>query len=264
MNQVWIGRGAIVLSLVIHGGILSQTAGAKPLVTPEEATPAPVHFTVAPLPEPEPEAVPEPEPEPEPEPPLALPEPITPKAPEPAAEEPPPASKEPPTDPPPVDELPAGEVSGTTLVADGVGDFSAPVGSGEARKGAFRSKTALPKKVLRASSRKVVVPAPLAPEVVPIKDLKKPPAPPFLGDALKRNYPSQAKQQGRSGEAKIRAKVDKNGRVTVATIAMESSSGFGQACRKTLLDSHWSAPLNKEGKEVATWISYRCKFRIDD
>lgn len=259
MNQAWIGRGALVLSIVIHGGILSQTAGAKPLATPEE-TLAPVHFTVAPLPEPEPEPESVPEVEPEP---LVLPEPLAPKVPEPTTEEPPPESEEPPAEPPPSEQLPAGEVSGTTLIADGVGDFSAPVGNGAARSGAFRSKSSTPRRVIRTSKRSVLA-APLPAEVVPIKDLKKQPAPPFLGDALKRNYPSQAKQQGRSGEAKIRAKVDKNGRITVATIAMETSGGFGEACRKTLLDSRWSAPLNKEGKEVATWISYRCKFRIDD
>lgn len=261
MNQVWIGRGAVVLSLVIHGVILSQTAGAQSLVTPKKEAPAPVHFSVAPVVEPAPQTEPEPEPEPQ----VVIAEPLAPKIPEPPVEEPPPPSEEPAADPAPVDELPAGEVSGTTLVAEGTGDFSAPTGSGEARRGAFRSKSSPPKRVVRVIKRPAQPAAPKeVQDVVPIKDLKKRPSPPFLGDALKRNYPLQAKQQGRSGEAKIRAKVDKNGRITVATIAMESSSGFGQACRKTLLDSHWSAPLNKEGKEVATWISYRCKFRIDD
>jgi len=50
--------------------------------------------------------------------------------------------------------------------------------------------------------------------------------------------------------------------VRQATIASESESGFGAACRATVLGSTWTAPLDREGNAVATRISYTCRFEV--
>jgi TonB family protein len=100
--------------------------------------------------------------------------------------------------------------------------------------------------------------------VKPLSELSRKPVPPSLEAALKRNYPLTARAQGKSGEAKVRARVDADGRVGFVKVTLESGSGFGDACRRTLLSSEWSPPLDERGRPVATWITYRCKFRIDD
>jgi TonB family protein len=86
--------------------------------------------------------------------------------------------------------------------------------------------------------------------------------PPPLAAALERNYPALPRAQGRSGEAKVRALIDQQGRVSSATVTSESAAGFGAACQKTLLQSHWTAPLGQRGEPSATFVNYRCKFEV--
>jgi hypothetical protein len=62
----------------------------------------------------------------------------------------------------------------------------------------------------------------------------------------------------------VRARIEANGDVREVTLTSETGHGFGSACRAALLESHWSAPLDRLGKAVATWITYRCKFRVDE
>jgi TonB family protein len=100
--------------------------------------------------------------------------------------------------------------------------------------------------------------------IEPLKNLLKRPSPPQLGDALRRNYPPAARAQGKSGEAKVRAKVEADGSISEVRIMSESSGGFGESCKKTLQQSRWSAPVSKKGTPVATWISYRCSFLVDN
>jgi protein TonB len=110
--------------------------------------------------------------------------------------------------------------------------------------------------------RPVVAPSP--PEALPLAQLGKRPVPPALERALRQNYPARARRQGLGGEAKVRARIEPTGQVRTATIHSESSPGFGEACQRTLLTSRWSPPVDARGRPVATWVSYRCKFRIDD
>jgi TonB family protein len=102
------------------------------------------------------------------------------------------------------------------------------------------------------------------PTTTPLTELSQKPAPPPLAKALERNYPPEARSQGLAGEAKVRARIDPNGRVGVARVTSESSHGFGAACQTTLLASAWTPPLDREGKPSTTWVTYRCKFRIED
>jgi TonB family protein len=99
---------------------------------------------------------------------------------------------------------------------------------------------------------------------MPLSQLSKTPVPPPLANALERNFPLEARRQGKAGEAKVRARIDPSGRVGLARVTFESSDGFGSACQKTLLESRWTPPLDRKGKAVATWVTYRCKFRVDE
>lgn len=58
-------------------------------------------------------------------------------------------------------------------------------------------------------------------------------------------------------------RVEANGRVRIAIVRFESGKGFGAACRAALLESRWTPPRDARGKPVATWVSYRCRFRIE-
>lgn len=257
MKRKWIFRLALFASIGVHTWLL----GIEPAPARLEARPDPMQMVMF-------EAVPEPPPVPDEsevvEPPPPEPE-IT-EAPVPAPE---PAVPEP-SDVSPPDEVPLAEplpeLTGTTLVADGPGDFSAPEGSGRSRRGAIRAGVSRPvdaptKKPL---PRVAPAPKPAGPVAVPLSQLSKKPVPPALGASLRKNYPLDERRQGRSGEAKVRALLDATGRITRVDVAEQSSTSFGAACRKTLLDSRWSAPIDASGKPVPTWITYRCKFRIDE
>ena len=258
MNQKWIGRGALAFSVTLHGYPLY----AAPRVAPEQDLELPPTFmdlsALPPTPE---ELAPEPEPEvaPEPEPPLE-PEILEPEVVEQLA----PVEAEPEVETAP-DSAPP-ELTGTTLVAEGEGDFSAEEGSGSARSGAIRAGISKPTPASRIVGKQgTVAPkkAPEPPTAIPLASLSKKPIPPDLGGALQKNYPADARRQGRAGEAKVQARVEPSGSIGFAKVAFESEDGFGAACRKTLLASKWTAPLDRAGKPVATWVSYRCKFRID-
>lgn len=259
MNQKWIGRGTFALSVSLHAYLLY----AAPRPAPEEDQELPptlmelsaLRPPTEEISEPvlEPEVAPEPVPEPEIVEQVALVEPDS----EPDSEPEPEVTPEP---APP-------ELTGTTLVAEGEGDFGAEVGSGRARDGAIRAGVSKPAPVRRVVVKKPsVVPSKKAPEpppAIPLASLSKKPIPPDLGGVLKQNYPPDARRQGRAGEAKVQARVEPSGSIGFAKVSFESEDGFGAACRKTLLASKWTAPLDRAGNAVATWVSYRCKFRID-
>jgi TonB family protein len=164
-----------------------------------------------------------------------------------------------PVSPEPSEPAPA-ELTGTTLVGSAVAAWAAPVGGGGERDGAIGtglSRSLAPEPVAAAK-------AAVSPATVPLAQLSRRPAPPPLGGELERNYPERARQQGQSGDAKVRARIEPSGEVRAVSISSESAAGFGDACRRTLLTSRWTAPLNDAGRPVATWVTYRCKFRVDD
>lgn len=265
MNQKMVGRWALVFSVGAHAYAFMATPEIKARVSEEKKEATMVQFTVA---EPEPEPIVEPEPEPEPEPVVEPePEPVAVAEPEPALEpEPAPVETEEPA-PAEAPAEPPAELTGTTLAADEGAAWDAPAGSGRERRGAIRPGVSrpVPESTKPAARPKPAVKkAPPAPPVLPLAQLSQRPVPPSLGGALQRNYPNQARRQGQSGEAKVRARIEATGKINLAKVAFESAAGFGSACKKTLLGSKWTAPRDKNGRAVATWVSYRCKFRIDD
>lgn len=104
---------------------------------------------------------------------------------------------------------------------------------------------------------------PAPPSYVSAKDLQRPPRAPGLDGTLARYYPPAARAAGISGEAKVRVAIDAQGVARVLGILGESYAGFGSACQRTVQGSRWSAPVDKDGRAVATTLVYRCRFRVD-
>jgi TonB family protein len=174
-----------------------------------------------------------------------------------------PARAQPAPPPTPTPELPpAPELSGNTLVGDGDAGWAAPTGNGAEREGPIQAGSA--PVTAPAPPRPASVTAPAAPAVEPLAQLSRKPVPPALTAALERNYPATARSQGKSGEAKVRALIDALGHVANITVSSSTSPEFGLACQKTLQQSNWTPPLGQLGKPTATFITYRCKFRVDD
>ncbi len=268
MKGTRIALACLLCSLAAHASLLlkrSDRTGARA----RPPRPAVVQLSVVPAARPEPprEVAPPPEPVPEekrkpnPAPParVAASEPVA----EPVTEPAPQAVAEPAaSDSPPL------ELTGTTLVSDLSGGWSALNGSGSARRGPIRAGlphtvTARPS-AAGQPSRAALRATGLAPRTTPLRELSQKPAPPPLTEALERNYPPQARTQGKAGEAKVRALISPSGRVSQASVTFETAGGFGQACQKTLLESTWTAPRDRDGKPATTWVTYRCKFRVGD
>jgi periplasmic protein TonB len=236
-------------SLGLHAWLLSASPGTAPRHGRAELPPLLVQLS-----EPEP---PKPAP-PLPEPPVEAAQPTPPPAPvaklKPAPE---PAQEKPPEAAPP-------ELTGTTLTSDADSSFSAPAGSGNERDGLLRTGAvgafAPPTVMAKASAPSATSQALVRPEPTPLGQLSRKPSPPPLADALARHYPVAARRLGRSGEALVRARIEANGLLSEAQIKSESAQGFGAACRQALLTSRWTGPLDRDGRPVATYITYRCKF----
>lgn len=102
-----------------------------------------------------------------------------------------------------------------------------------------------------------------APPVAALADLSRKPQAPALDQALREHYPPAHRRTGTPGKASVRVLLSAQGRVLQARITTESAPGFGAACRKTLLRSQWSAPIDTHGRAVRTKLTYRCIFTID-
>jgi TonB family protein len=253
MNQALVGYFSLAGSLALHG--FAVTRSGSDLVTRAAHQPPPsfVEFTT---PEPLPEPTPEPPPEPEPEPP---PKPLPPERPQ----LPPVEASESAPDTSPAPDAPAPELTGITLTSDNSASFSAPEGNGEAREANAIIAPARGRNAPKATAVSARVSPPSPPAALPLSQLSRKPMPPALGVALERNYPREARALGKSGDARVRARVEPTGEIRSATITRASSPDFGEACRRTLLGSRWSTPLDEHGKPAATWIVYQCKFQVD-
>lgn len=241
------GYSAVFLSTAVHIGFLAGEGSER---APREVRqPQQVTFTTV---EPAPPPAPPPKVEPPEPPPAPKPEPkkAAPKEPDPVQQ----------PELPDVPPEPAPEaLTGTTLVSDqGVG-FAVTTGNGAERVGPIGLGTTQ-KAVAKVPTPK---PKPAEREAVPLAALSEKPRPPPLDRVLERHYPPRARSLGQDGEAKVRARVEASGRVRVANVTFESGSGFGSACRAALLESRWTPPLDGQGKPAATWVSYRCKFRVE-
>lgn len=146
----------------------------------------------------------------------------------------------------------AADFSGVTLTNDGPGEgWGSAVGNGARMEGAIGAPNAI------VTGRNVAgIP------VVGLADLSAPPRPPALDGELAKHYPAQAKAQGITGRAVVRARIEPDGSVGRIRVVSESSDGFGEACKRTLEESRWTAPRDRDGREVSTEISYTCRFEV--
>jgi TonB family protein len=97
---------------------------------------------------------------------------------------------------------------------------------------------------------------------VGLADLSVPPKAPDLTDALAAAYPVDARSNGLTGKAVVRARVMPDGGVRELALVSESAPGFGAACQQTLRSSRWSPPLDRQGHPVSTFINYTCRFNV--
>jgi TonB family protein len=197
--------------------------------------------------------------EPAPAPPPA-PEPPKPVAPEPVNAAPPPPRPAPAEPPPPAPV----ELTGVTLTNDsGNASFSTVVGNGAAMDGPIAAiRTAKPP-VPPAPPSARPAPARVETAVLALSDLSERPVAPELGVVLRQHYPPEARARGIGGSASVEARIEPDGRVRSVTLSSESFAGFGDACKRTLVGSRWSPPLDRDGRAVATRIRYTCRFVVD-
>jgi TonB family protein len=172
----------------------------------------------------------------------------------PRASAPKPAAAPPPSAP--VEETPA-DFTGTTLTNDGAGWASA-TGNGQAMGGPVGRPGA------RVTGRHLdgAPPADEGPKVVSVGDLSRPPSPPDLAPVLERTYPQAARQKGLPGKAVVRARIMPDGSTRELSLVSETGPGFGEACRQALRSSRWTAPVDRGGQSVSTYVSYTCRFEV--
>jgi protein TonB len=197
-----------------------------------------------------------------PEPPPPAPEPPKSPRPKPAvkAPEPPPAAPESPPEPAPTEPAPVPTSAPAALLAEtGSGQAGGIVQLAGAPIGAVSSVAAPPPlEAPRATGLPV-----RAASLAKLSDLSRKPKAPPLDAALRQNYPAELRRRGTEGQAEVRVVIDPRGRVGEIAIVSESALGFADACRKTLLGSRWSEPLDREGQPVSTRLTYRCRFQIE-
>lgn len=235
---------AVVFSLLVHAVLVWR------LSAPQVRLPKPPPLIVELAPARAPEKAPDKPPEQAPEPPPRVNDTPAPRA-ERAARAPQ-RPAEPPINPspqPPVAAAPI-DLRGVAFSNAGV---AVPLGSVVSAQPETGSRATPPS----------VTPRPRAVSTVPLSDLSKKPSAPRLDDALRRNYPPRYRQTGTAGHASVRVSLSEHGRVTGVRITTESAAGFGEACKRTLLQSQWSAPLDRDGQAVRTELTYRCNFSID-
>jgi TonB family protein len=89
----------------------------------------------------------------------------------------------------------------------------------------------------------------------------------LLNQALERNYPKSARQQGIEGSARIKLRVLPNGKLEPMRKDTESYPGFGDACLKALKEvaqQHRAEPgIDRQGQPAATEIPFNCTFSVD-
>ena len=101
------------------------------------------------------------------------------------------------------------------------------------------------------------------PALVALTNLGHPPEPPALEAALEREYPPDARREGVSGQAVVAARVRPDGGVDQIRLLEVTAPAFGDSCRRILAASHWSPPLDRDGRPCATVVRYTCRFEVN-
>lgn len=161
-------------------------------------------------------------------------------------------------------ETPA-DFTGVTLTNDGPGvGWASATGNGAAMNGPIGTPGARVTGRSRSGMTGGAGPGPKSdgPPILSLADLSKPPRAPILSEMLERNYPDEARKRGLPGKAVMRLRVMPDGHLRDLIVVAESGGGFGEACKRTLRDSLWSPPLDREARPVSTFVSYTCTFEV--
>lgn len=272
----WIGSAGLLLSLGLHAAIFAGlgTFRLDPLA---KAAIPPVEISVVETPPP---PAPEVTPSPEPPAPVAEPEPERVKPPPPPkvrehapkpVETPPPEQATPP--PAAAQQETIADFSGTTLTGEGQGGWVSAVGTG----GAMNGPIGRPGAVVTGRNREGVAAGGVIDgtgvRLVGEADLSRRPKLPssdILNEALERNYPKTARQQGVEGTASIKLRILANGKIEpLRKVASPGDSwGFGDACMKALKEVAQQhrveeTPLDRQGQPAATEIPFKCTFTVE-
>lgn len=257
----WLSSFGVLLSAAVHL-VTFAALGSVKVTTPVVRQHHEVQFSVVNEPEPAPEleaeAEPEPEPEPEPPPPpvrrvvkAAAPKPVE-KAPE--TPEPPAAAEE-----------TIADFSGTTLTSEGTGGWKSAIGSGAPMNSPIGKAQAVVTGRDRAGVQGGVVGG-VGTRVVAESELSRRPTPPNLAlreEALRRNYPRSARDQGIEGQARIKLRILATGAVQPLATLSETYPGFADACKASTRGMNWAPGLDRTGQPVATDVTYSCEFAVE-
>jgi TonB family protein len=153
------------------------------------------------------------------------------------------------------------DLTGVTLTGS-ESSFSMPGGTGNEREGPLGPISAQVTRVAVAAVDPTPRPERAGAPVVAVSDLAARPAPPALEGLLRQNYPDEARRRALSGTASVRARIEPDGVVRRVSLLNESFAGFGEACRRTLVGSHWTPPRDHSGRAVATEVRYTCRFVV--
>jgi periplasmic protein TonB len=246
-SWLWLSLGGSALTHGVLGWQLSNAPLSRH--APPDRDTFEVRMVTLPPPEPEPVRAPEPPP-PEPPPPPKVKPPPKPKTPPPPAPQLP-AAQEPAPLPEPTTAPPA-------LLAESGFAMGSIVQRAGASIGALATASPLPPPPPAPAAER-----PRGAPLAKLSDLSRKPRAPSLDAALRQNYPVEQRRRGTEGQAEVRVIIDRLGRVGEVAIVSESAAGFADACRKTLLGSRWSEPLDREGQPVSTRLTYRCRFEIE-
>lgn len=260
MNGWLTARHAVGLasSLGVHATVLVALTLA-PVTGHQVRTPSAVEIELAPKTTPAPPPPPAPAPEPPPS-----PEPVAPAT-APAAPEPTAVPPSPEAEPELVD------LSGVTLIDEGPGSgWASAVGDGSSLNAPLRStrrrvpppRAAAAPALRPANLTRAGPPRPPPPPLVAVADLARRPSPPALDGLLQANYPLEARRRGEAGQALVIARIEADGVVRSARIASATRAEFGVACQRTVVGSRWEPPRDREGRSVATEVSYSCRFEV--
>jgi TonB family protein len=160
--------------------------------------------------------------------------------------------------PPRAEPEPIADLTGVTLTNDGPGvGWSSAVGDGSASAGPIGP----PRRTAPAAATGTGT-GPSGPPVVALSDLRHRPEPPDLDLALARSYPEDARRAGLTGSATVRATIHPDGTVGAIRGVTASAPTFADACRRTLSGSHWTPPVDRNGRPCATEIRYTCHFEL--
>lgn len=99
------------------------------------------------------------------------------------------------------------------------------------------------------------------------RDLSRPAIPPHLQPLIDANFPVAARLARVGGTVTVSAIIQEDGNPTDVRVVSVSPSGrgFGETCSRTVHEGpDWKPKLNRDGRPVASKVTYTCKFSLPE